>query len=197
MDCFPLSSQPGSEDLPQATRVSHLTSAPEPKQPTGEEVRASERLPPHIRTLPWIAYHSPQREHCVGMRPARAGHRLICWSPRTAAGTQVPQAPRLFWKLADSTKLRAQYLQDQSHTAAPAGPWQNGYVESFNGKLPDELLDGEGGESSPLSRVPAGRGIDDGRCVGLYSSPRNREPQEEETWRLPARRSRGDGGCRL
>ena len=25
----------------------------------------------------------------------------------------------------------------------PGSPWENGYVESFNGKLPDELLDGE------------------------------------------------------
>ena len=26
---------------------------------------------------------------------------------------------------------------------APGSPWENGYVESFNGKLRDELLDGE------------------------------------------------------
>jgi transposase InsO family protein len=25
----------------------------------------------------------------------------------------------------------------------PGSPWENGYVESFNGKLRDELLDGE------------------------------------------------------
>jgi putative transposase len=25
----------------------------------------------------------------------------------------------------------------------PAGPWQNGCIESFNGRLWDELLDGE------------------------------------------------------
>ena len=25
----------------------------------------------------------------------------------------------------------------------PGSPWENGYVESFNGKLSDELLDGE------------------------------------------------------
>ena len=25
----------------------------------------------------------------------------------------------------------------------PGGPWENGYVESFNGKLRDELLNGE------------------------------------------------------
>ena len=27
---------------------------------------------------------------------------------------------------------------------APGSPWENGYVESFNGRLRDELLDGEG-----------------------------------------------------
>jgi putative transposase len=26
---------------------------------------------------------------------------------------------------------------------APGSPWENGYIESFNGKLRDELLDGE------------------------------------------------------
>ncbi len=26
---------------------------------------------------------------------------------------------------------------------APGSPWENGYVESFNGKLRDELLNGE------------------------------------------------------
>ena len=25
----------------------------------------------------------------------------------------------------------------------PGSPWENGYIESFNGKLRDELLDGE------------------------------------------------------
>ena len=25
----------------------------------------------------------------------------------------------------------------------PVGPWENGYIESFNGKLRDELLNGE------------------------------------------------------
>jgi putative transposase len=25
----------------------------------------------------------------------------------------------------------------------PSNPWENGYVESFNGKFPDELLNGE------------------------------------------------------
>ncbi len=25
----------------------------------------------------------------------------------------------------------------------PGGPWENGYIESFNGKLRDELLNGE------------------------------------------------------
>ena len=26
---------------------------------------------------------------------------------------------------------------------APGGPWKNGYIESFNGKFRDELLNGE------------------------------------------------------
>ena len=31
----------------------------------------------------------------------------------------------------------------QSLYIAPGSPWENGYIESFNGKLRDELLNGE------------------------------------------------------
>ena len=34
-------------------------------------------------------------------------------------------------------------LQVQTLFTEPGSPWENGYVESFNGKLYDELLDGE------------------------------------------------------
>ena len=35
-----------------------------------------------------------------------------------------------------SLQVRTQYIE-------PGSPWENGYRESFNGKLRDELLDGE------------------------------------------------------
>jgi transposase InsO family protein len=31
----------------------------------------------------------------------------------------------------------------KTHFIEPDSPWENGYIESFNGKLSDELLDGE------------------------------------------------------
>ena len=44
----------------------------------------------------------------------------------------------------------AQAVQDwitavgaKTATIAPGSPWENGYVESFNARLRDELLDGE------------------------------------------------------
>jgi putative transposase len=43
-------------------------------------------------------------------------------------------------------KLIRQWLKDLSVQTAfiePGSPWENGYIESFNGKLRDELLNGE------------------------------------------------------
>jgi putative transposase len=33
-------------------------------------------------------------------------------------------------------------------------PWENGYIESFNGKLRDELLDGELFDTVPEAEIP-------------------------------------------
>jgi hypothetical protein len=35
----------------------------------------------------------------------------------------------------------------------PGSPWENGYIESFNGKLRDELLNGEVFSSVPEAKV--------------------------------------------
>jgi transposase InsO family protein len=47
-------------------------------------------------------------------------------------------------------ELVAQHVQDwiearniDTYYIAPGSPWENGYIESFNGKLRDELLDRE------------------------------------------------------
>ena len=42
-----------------------------------------------------------------------------------------------------STRLWLEALQVQTLFIEPGSPWENGYVESFNGKLRDELLDRE------------------------------------------------------
>ena len=44
---------------------------------------------------------------------------------------------------AELVRLWLEALQVQTLFIEPGSPWENGYVESFNGKLHDELLDGE------------------------------------------------------
>ena len=44
---------------------------------------------------------------------------------------------------AELIRLWLEALQVQTLFIAPGSPWENGYVESFNGKLRDELLDRE------------------------------------------------------
>ena len=44
---------------------------------------------------------------------------------------------------AELVRLWLEALQVQTLFIEPGSPWENGYVESFNGKLRDELLDRE------------------------------------------------------
>ena len=44
---------------------------------------------------------------------------------------------------AELIRLWLEALQVQTLFIEPGSPWENGYVESFNGKLRDELLDRE------------------------------------------------------
>jgi len=44
---------------------------------------------------------------------------------------------------AEAVKLWLRRLQVKTLFTEPGSPWENGYVESFNGKLRDELLNGE------------------------------------------------------
>ena len=60
--------------------------------------------------------------------------------PRTTGRSSPPGAVRLWLQGVGATTL----------FITPGSPWENGYVESFNGKLRDELLDRE-------SSIPSGR----------------------------------------
>jgi transposase InsO family protein len=60
----------------------------------------------------------------------------------------------------------------------PASPWENGYIESFNGKLRDELLNGEiffryhrSGQRIRQAEQPAG-----GHGYGRSAQPARRTP---------------------
>ncbi|MFM7290236.1 MAG: transposase, partial [Planctomycetia bacterium] len=54
-----------------------------------------------------------------------------------------------------SLRLRARHVDGHGpdRRAQKASPWENGYVESFNGRLRDELLDRELFLSLPEARV--------------------------------------------
>ena len=44
-------------------------------------------------------------------------------------------------------------LGSEARYIEPGSPWENGYIESFNGKLLDELLDGEVFDTPPEAKV--------------------------------------------
>lgn len=54
---------------------------------------------------------------------------------------------KVFRKWLDQADVKTLYI-------APGSPWENGYVESFNGKLRDELLNG--GLFLSLAEAPLG-----------------------------------------
>ena len=71
-----------------------------------------------------------------GLRVARELDAIICWRGRPMSivsdnGTELTSNAILSW--ADQTKVGWHYI-------APGKPQQNGYNESFNGRLRDELL---------------------------------------------------------
>ena len=63
----------------------------------------------------------------------------------------------------------------------PGSPWENGYVESFNGKLRDELLNPEIFDTLLEARVLVGRWRQDYNRVRPHSSLGYRPPAPEAT----------------
>ena len=68
----------------------------------------------------------------------------------------------------------------------PGSPWENGYVESFNGKLRDELLDGEVFDTVLEAKVLIERWRVRYNTVRPHSSLGYRPPAPEAIWPLPA-----------
>lgn len=57
-------------------------------------------------------------------------------------------------------------LRDAKVDAGGRSPWENGYVESFNGRLHDEMLDlASGGEKPPIICDESLVQYDDGRAL--------------------------------
>ena len=61
----------------------------------------------------------------------------------------------------------------------PGSPWENGYVESFNGKLRDELLNGEIFDTLLEARVLLERWRREYNCYRPHSSLQYRPPAPE------------------
>jgi len=78
----------------------------------------------------------------------------------------------------------------------PGSPWENGYIESFHGKLRDELLNGELFDTLEEARVLIERWRKDYNNHRPHSSLGDRPPAPEAIapWMLPPSR---DGGNRL
>lgn len=74
----------------------------------------------------------------------------------------------------------------------PGSPWENGHIESFNGKLRDELLNGEGPRPEDLPPWDAFVNLPLSQASGVYGSPR---ASGERSGRRgpPAHRERGSG----
>ena len=68
----------------------------------------------------------------------------------------------------------------------PGSPWENGYVESFNGRLRDELLDGEVFDTVLEAKVLIERWRVRYNTVRPHSSLGYRPPAPEATWPIPA-----------
>lgn len=64
----------------------------------------------------------------------------------------------------------------KKHFIAPGSPWQNGFVESFNGKLRDELLNREWFRSLAEAKVIIERWRLSTTSVGPHSAHRHRPP---------------------
>ena len=67
----------------------------------------------------------------------------------------------------------------------PGSPWENGYVESFNGKLRDELLNGEIFYTLKEAKVLIERWRQGFNCLRSDSSLGYRPPVPETIWLKP------------
>ena len=85
---------------------------------------------------------------------------------------------------AELIRLWLQGLQVQTLFIAPGSPWENGYVESFNGKLRDELLDREIFYTLTEAKVLIERWWWEYNIIRPHSALRYRPPAPEAVTRV-------------
>ena len=76
-------------------------------------------------------------------------------------------------------------LQVQTLYIEPGSPWENGYIESFNGKLRDELLDGEIFYTLQEAKVLIERWRQEYNTIRPHSALGYRPPAPEAWWPSP------------
>jgi hypothetical protein len=79
------------------------------------------------------------KEVVTPLRFSRPPHR----SPKSPSAKVLRVTPRSPIPICPPTLARATPTCPSSSSDGVLSPWENGYIESFNGKLSDELLDGE------------------------------------------------------
>jgi len=111
------------------------------------------------------------------------------------------KTPDVIWELADlfiergvpdylrsdnGSEFTAESIRDWLHEVGvktlfiePGSPWENGYIESFNGKLRDELLNGEIFDTIPEARVITEQWRKEYNTVRPHSSLGYRPPAPE------------------
>ena len=90
-----------------------------------------------------------------------------------------------------------QALDVQTLFIAPGSPWENGYVESFNGKLRDELLARETFETLAEARILIERWRRQYNTVRPHSALGYRPPAPEAVRPVPVERGPGELGSLL
>ena len=138
---------------------------------------------------------------CVRLRAERKDH---VWSydfvaDRTADGrafrmlTVIDEYSRKLAGLADTGEFTAKTVRDWMSRVGvktlfiePGSPWENGYCESFNGKLRDELLARERFDTLKEAKVLIERWRHEYNTVRPHSSLRYRPPAPEAIASEPA-----------
>ena len=89
---------------------------------------------------------------------------------------------------ADLVRLWLEGLHVQTLFIEPGSPWENGYVESFNGKLRDELLDREIFYTVTEAQILIERWRREYNTIRPHSARGSRPPAPEAVTRVPVGR---------
>ena len=119
------------------------------------------------------------------------GERGDALKERLRTGTVMTNDDRN-WELRWSQERRVEW-----HYIAPGKPMQNGFVESFNGKLRDELLNGEIFYTLREAKIMIERWRDEYNRIRPHSSLEYRPPAPEARMPVTVRVAAGPSSASL